>query len=375
MERIRPLLFEKCPGLEQHVDWVPLGEYPTPVEKMAGLCEAEGLCDFYVKRDDLSSPHYGGNKVRKLEFLLAHAKARGHTTQLTFGAAGSNHVLATVIHGERLGIKTVAVMFPQPNAAYVRKNLLLDHAHGAVFVPASSVATVPLAFARGMARGFDSRARRFPYVIPPGGTSIRGCLGYIDGALELKTQVDAGLLPEPEFIFVTLGSSGTAAGLLIGVGLAGLKSTVVPVRVVEKVACNRWILAWHVNRTVDFVNGRCAGAGLRGVRPGDVVLVDEFAGSEYARFTPECIEAVAKARRLDGIKLEGTYTGKTLAGAVDFLHRHGLEGRPSLFWNTYSSADLYPEVEDLDYRVLPEPLQRYFETPLQEEELGCDIHY
>jgi len=371
----RPLLFKRCPGLEGRLDWIPLGDYPTPVEKMTGLCRSEGFRDFYIKRDDLSSPHYGGNKVRKLEFILARAKARGHDCVLTFGAVGSNHVLATVIHGERVGVKTIAVTFPQPNAAYVRKNLLLDHAHGAAFVNAPSEASIPVAFIKAMSAGYDPQNRKFPYVIPPGGSNPRGCLGHVNGALELKGQIDAGLLPKPEFIFVTLGSSGTAAGLILGAQLAGLESRIVPVRVVEKPICNRYYLAFHVNMARRFILRRCPEMKLHTIRATDILLVDDFAGERYAQFTSEGVEAVRKAREMDGIKLDGTYTGKTLAGALDFIHRHGLEKRPCLFWNTFNSADLYPRVKDIDYHRLPPELHQYFEGPMQEEEIGCEVVY
>ena len=371
----RPLLFERLPGLRESVAWVPLGEYPTPVEKMSGLCAAEGLNEFHVKRDDLSSPYYGGNKVRKLEFLLARAQALGHGTVITYGAVGSNHVLATVVHAERLGLKTIALLAPQPNAAYVRKNLLLDYLHGAGFAVAKTMAGIPVAFARGLAGGFDRQSRKFPYVIFPGGSEVWGTLGYIDGCLELAAQVREGLLPEPEYIFVTYGSGSTAAGLIVGVRLAGLRSRVVAVRVVDKVACNRWILGFHVNRAVDFINRHCPGTGLKRVHPREILFIDDFAGPTYARFTPEGMEAVAKANKCDGIKLDGTYTGKTMAGALDFLGRNNLRGRPALFWNTLSSAELWPQVKDLDYHVLPEAFHKYFEEPLQEEEMGCPVVY
>jgi D-cysteine desulfhydrase len=371
----RPLLFEACPGLKGKVDWMPLGEYPTPVAKLSGLCAAEGISGLYVKRDDLSSPYYGGNKVRKLEFILPRAKRRGHDTVITYGAVGSNHVVATVIHGERVGIKTIALLPPQPNAAYVRKNLLLDYAHGAEFAIAGAMSGIPAAFARGMASGFEARRLKFPYVIPPGGSYLWGSLGYVDAALELKEQVDAGQLPEPEFIFATYGSGSTAAGLIAGVQLAGLASRVVSVRVVDKPFCNRWILGYHVNRAVRFIGRHCPGAPVRSVDPREITLIDDFAGPTYARFTPEGLEAVRKARECDGIKLDGTYTGKTLAAALDFIKRNGLEGRPCLFWNTLSSVDLYPSVRDIDYHDLPAGLHRYFTEPLQEEEFGCDIVY
>lgn len=372
--RERPLLFERFGGLEQHVGWMALGDYPTPVERLSGVCAAEGLEELYIKRDDLSSPFYGGNKVRKLEFLLAAARASGHSTVLTFGAVGSNHVAATVIHARRVGMDSIAVLMPQPNAAYVRKNLLLDQANGARFVVTGSALSQPFGFLKGMARGYDRAAGKFPYVIPPGGSNVLGTLGYVDAALELKAQVDEGLLPEPDFLFVTYGSGSTAAGLLLGARLAGLRCEVVPVRVVDRFACNRYILAAHVNGAARFLSRRGAGA-VRGIHPRDMLFIDDFGGPTYARFTPEGMEAVARASECDGIKLEGTYTGKTFAAALDFVHRHGLERRPALFWNTYNSADLYPAVVDVDYHVLPAALHGYFTGPLQEEEMGCPVHY
>jgi 1-aminocyclopropane-1-carboxylate deaminase/D-cysteine desulfhydrase-like pyridoxal-dependent ACC family enzyme len=369
----RPLLFEKYPSLRGKVDWIELGEYPTPVQKMEGLCAEENFCDFYIKRDDLSSPYYGGNKVRKLEFLLAHAKAEGKKATITTGAVGSNHVLANVIHGERLGLETIAVLFPQPNAAYVRKNLLLDYEHGAEFVIGSSMMMLPVDVTRGMIKHFDRESRKFPYFIPPGGSNPRGALGHIDGALELKQQVEEGLLPEPEFIFVTLGSCGTAAGLTLGVQLAGLNSRVIPIRVVEKIVCNSPYLSFHINATVRFLKKRVPNARLSEVRSRDLMLVDDFAGDCYAKFTNACMDAVTLVKLCDGIKLDGTYTGKTMAGALDFVHRYGLEKRPCLFWDTYNSVDLYPTVKDVDYHVLPEEFHKYFETPLQEEEMGRDV--
>ncbi len=345
---------------------MPLGDYPTPVEKMTGTCETTGMRDFYVKRDDLSSPFYGGNKVRKLEFLLAEARAGGHEVLLTFGAVGSNHVLATVIHGERLGMRTVAVLMPQPNAAYVRKNLLLDYAHGAEFVLTGSPLSQVPGFARGMMLGLDARGRKLPYVIPPGGSNVRGTIGYVDAAFELKGQIDAGLLPEPDFIFVAYGSGSTAAGLILGARFAGLRGEVVAVRVVDRIMCNRYLLAGHVNRAARFIGRHCAGLGIRTIHPRDILLIDDFAGPTYASFTREGMDAVQLAGSRDGIVLEGTYTGKTFAAALDFIRRNGLEKRPALFWDSYNSVDLSPTIAGIDYHDLPTGLHPYFQQPLQD---------
>ncbi|MHB8895424.1 MAG: 1-aminocyclopropane-1-carboxylate deaminase/D-cysteine desulfhydrase [Candidatus Geothermincolia bacterium] len=369
----RPLVFKEFPGLRGRVEWLPLGEYPTPVERLSGICEAEGFADFYVKRDDLSSPFYGGNKVRKLEFLLAEAKAHGHETLLTFGAVGSNHVVATVIHGGRLGMRTIAVLMPQHNAAYVRKNLLLDHAHGARFILTSSPAMEPIGFIEGMARGFDRESRKFPYVIPPGGSNVLGTIGYVDAALELKSQIEAGFLPEPDFIFVTYGSGSTAAGLILGARIAGLRAEVVTVRVVDKFMCNRYLLARHVNAASRHIAEHGDGRPIREVHPRDILFVDDFAGPTYAKFTREGMEAVARARECDGIQLEGTYTGKTFAAALDFMKRNGLEKRTALFWNTYNSADLGKTVEGIDYLDLPAGLHKYFEEPVQDDQFMSGV--
>ena len=370
--RTRPLLFEKCPRIAKVQDWIPLGNFPTPIERMKKLGEQEGITNLYVKRDDLSSNIYGGNKVRKLEFLLACAKARRHRALLTFGAAGSNHLLACVIHAERLGIRTIGVIFPQPNAAYVRKNLLLDHLHGAVLVYASSMSRLPFAFAKGLAKGFSIEGGRLPYVIPPGGTNIPGCLGYVEGALELANQIEEGILPQPDFIFITLGSSGTAAGLLVGLKIAGISSRVIAVRVVEKIVCNRHVLAWHANRTAQFISSNCPGIKIQKIKQDELTVIDEFAGERYAKFTKESIDSVKKAKELEGLVLDGTYTGKTLAATLDFIKRNNCQKRISLFINTYNSVDLSESIKNVDYRDLPSPLHRYFETPTQEEELESE---
>ena len=120
-------LFRRYPRLLVYLPWVSLGKWPTPVQRMSKLEQRFDLPAFYVKRDDMSSDVYGGNKVRKLEFSLADALYKGCTRVMTVGAAGSNHVLATAVHGRRLGIRTTALLFDQPCALYVRRNLLMDH--------------------------------------------------------------------------------------------------------------------------------------------------------------------------------------------------------------------------------------------------------
>ncbi|MCD6479174.1 pyridoxal-phosphate dependent enzyme, partial [Candidatus Bathyarchaeota archaeon] len=106
---LKPIIFEEYPGLEK-LPWMELGDFPTPVEHLKCFGEAVGLENLYIKRDDRSSRLYGGNKVRKLEFILADAKERGRRTLITAGAVGSNQVLATGIYGRQLGFRVIGIV-------------------------------------------------------------------------------------------------------------------------------------------------------------------------------------------------------------------------------------------------------------------------
>jgi 1-aminocyclopropane-1-carboxylate deaminase/D-cysteine desulfhydrase-like pyridoxal-dependent ACC family enzyme len=141
MERLP--LFEVYPKLKGMVPWKPIGNFPTPVRKLESLGEHTGISEFYLKNDSQSSALYGGNKVRKLEFLLADALEKEASTVITVGAAGSNHVLATSIFAKKFGMKAVGILFDQPPAAYVRRNLLLNLYFNTEIFYASSMRGVP----------------------------------------------------------------------------------------------------------------------------------------------------------------------------------------------------------------------------------------
>lgn len=365
-------LFRRFPRLGAFLPRVKLGVWPTPVERLSFLERRHGLPPFYVKRDDLSSPHYGGNKVRKLEFTLADALRQGCRVVMTMGAAGSNHVLATAIHGRRLGLKTVALLFDQPCAEYVRRNLLLDARFGVQFRWASSIPLVPVAYLRERIYHLGMGER--VYWLGPGGSSVLGCLGYVNAGLEIAEQVERGLLPEPGIVVTAMGTHGTAAGLWVGLKLAGLGSRVVGVGVVETAYCNPFLWARLANRVARLLEGMDESIRVPRARPSGLLFVGDQLGRGYAHLTREDVQAVREAYELEGLKLEGTYTGKALAGAL----RLGSDGagKPVLFVNTYNSADLSHLIEGVDYRVLPQPFHRFFTAPLREleEELACPVH-
>lgn len=323
--------------------WVPLGSFPTPVEPLEGLSRALGS-ECWIKRDDRSSAAYGGNKVRKLELLLGRALARGRETVVTLGAYGSHHALATTVHARALGLEVELALYPQPITPHVLDDLLLDHALGARLTRIPHPALGPLATAT-----LAARARRGE-VVPPGGSSGLGTVGYVEAALELERQVAAGALPEPDAIVVAAGTCGTAAGLALGLELAGLHRTrVIGVRVVPASIANRMLLA-QLDRVARRVL-REAGARLPSRRASPVRLDTEELGAGYGVETEAGRDAVRRFGDL-GVELEGTYTGKAAAAFLR-LAAGELRGQRLLFWHTYSSVDLTPRLRGLAPGALP----------------------
>jgi D-cysteine desulfhydrase len=358
-------LFRDYPRLLASIPWVSLGDWPTPLERLNNLERRHGLPPFFVKRDDLSSHIYGGNKVRKLEFSLADALRKGCDTVMTIGAAGSNHVLATTLHGRRLGLGTTALLFDQPNAPYVKRNLLMDFASGARMVWTRSIPLVPAAYVAERVASLV-RGERL-YWLGPGGSSTVGCIGYVNAGMELGEQVREGIIPEPDYVVTAMGTHGTAAGLWLGLRLAGLRSRLVAVAVVETPYCNQRLWARLVNRTADMLNHLDPGMQAPRARPSDLIYIDDMLGRGYAHLTPEDVRAVQEAEEFEGLMLEGTYTGKALAGAIA-MGKELRGGESILFLNTYNSTDLSPRIKDLDYHLLPKPFHRFFEKPYRELE-------
>jgi len=289
-------LAARYPGLASfpHVD---LGVRPTPVEEH----RIDGL-RILVKRDDLSAPGYGGNKVRALEFLLARPARR----VLTISTAGAHHAYATARYAATLGLETTAVLVRQGPRGPTRDAL---EALGTKCVEVNGPVGAAVALAR--------RWRPGTLFVPPGGMTAHGALGYLVAALEFD--------PVPERIYVPLGTGTTVSGLLAGLMLRRARCEVVGVRVADAIA--GWpVLLWRrAFGALALVRGHHT--SLPGVRPRDVRLRVIAATGEYGEATPEAVAAVKAARPL---VLEPTYTGKALAvllserdDGAGFLHTYG----------------------------------------------------
>lgn len=326
------LLARRFPRLSM-LPHVPLAQ-ATPVEPLDDL--DGGHAELWIKRDDLTSELYGGNKVRKLEFLLGEARSRGCDTLVTAGAWGSHHVLATTLFGTKWGFDVRAVMVPQPLTPHAEANLRVALGAGLEPRPVRRWVAVPPTMAALTAS--LRRAGKRVYPVAYGGSSPVGALGFVEAGLELAAQIDAGRCPEPDAVYVALGSGGTAVGLALGLAAAGLTTKVVAVRVTPRIVCNQAVVTFLLRATLRKL--RRADPSFPAV--GDAALAHlVIDGSLYAGYGE--VDQVAERTQAEaeraGLHVDPTYTARALAAMLRDA-RQGEEGRRLLFWSTLSSADL-----------------------------------
>ncbi len=349
------------PALRGRLPRAHLTQLPTRVQRLDRLAASLAADALWVKRDDESGTLYGGNKPRKLEFLLGDALARGKRSVITSGGIGTHHGLATAICARRVGLRTILLLLKQPVTEHVRRCLLLDHAAGAELHYA---ATVPSLAWRGLGVCAGELARgQLPYIIPTGGTSARGTIGYVNAALELREQIAAGALPDPDWIFVPMGSGGTVAGLVLGAKLARLRGRVVAVLVSDIFPPSAAQLSRLATKTLDLLRRYDAHIPPVTVTRDDFRILRDYVGPGYGAPTEGGRRARDTLQQLEGIHLETTYTAKCLAAMLNAVRTAACRGTV-LFWNTYSSVDAAAHLGPLpDFRNLPEALHEFFIGP------------
>ncbi len=362
-------LFRKFPALAARLPHVPLGLFPTPVEKVDPLGSALGLDRFYMKRDDLSGVVYGGNKVRMLEFLLGGALRANAKEVVTVGYAGSNHALALAIYANGLNLKCSSYLLPQANAHYVRRNLLACHYHHARLHACGNYLSLGWGLLGGLIRATVQNGT-LPSFIGPGGSSPLGIAGYINAAFELKEQIDAGLLPEPDRIYVPLGSMGTTIGLMLGLKIAGVRSRVIAVRVLEEILASPWLLRRRYRATSAFLHRLDPSFPKLDYPRESLEIRNDCLGDGYAQFTAKDVESARLMREHGGIIMNGTYSAKAFSALVDDARKGVVKDKTILFWNTYNSRDLSSLAAGLDFHVLPRGFHRYFEEDVQPLDKG-----
>jgi D-cysteine desulfhydrase len=310
------------------------GSYPTPLRKLEAL--SDEAHEIWVKDDGQSGRLYGGNKVRKLERLLALAQRNGAKRLLTLGAAGSHHVLATCLFGRSLGLSTRAILSPQPWSRHAEATLRAGLNAGLSAAPAAS-GVAALARFRGERQAGD-------FIIGPGGLGLEGTWSYRLAVDELRNQLARTDVAQFDGIFVAAGSGSTAAGLLAGVLETNVAKRVVAVQVTPNPALRSLILGqalyalWRRGRSVPPI------AAWRALE-----IEERFVGQGYGHAI-EAGNSASKLARSFGLELEPTYTAKAFAAVVERARRvdpvtdrrkHRLHRRRTyLYWHTLSAVPL-----------------------------------
>jgi D-cysteine desulfhydrase len=331
-------LFDAFPALAARLPRLALAELPTPVQRLAALEARAPGAALWIKRDDLCSPVFGGNKTRKLELILGALRRDGRERVMTFGFAGSNHAAATAIFCARAGISCALLLMPQPMAAADRVNLLAARAAGAEL---RLYPSLPRLVAGGVAYRLRRAGRRGPIpMIAAGGSGPEGNAAYAGAALELGAQIGAGLLPAPDEIHVAGGSLGTAAGLAVGLAAAGLPTRVVATRAVDERLAGAAALAREIRRAARFL--RRIDPSFPRIAAPAVRLDGGWLGPGYALPSPAGEAAARLLLEAEGIGLDTTYTAKAFARFLAAARAPESRGRALLFWHTGNAADLAP---------------------------------
>lgn len=318
------LLHQRWPGLR--LGHAALGSGPSPVRKLDGLVAG---VDLWLKDESVfGDGAWGGNKVRKLEWILPEATRRGTRTLFTVGGIGTHWGLACALYGREHGLRTVLGLVDQPVDDHVREQLARLEASGADLHRYATVRRLKLAAPWLIAS--NVRGGRLPWYLPAGGSNAVGTLGYVETALEIAAQVQSGDLPEPGCVVTAIGSGGTAAGLALGFRLAGLQTRVFGAVVNDAFPLDAPVIARLANATGDLLRSRGA-TDVPTIAAADLSTADDWLGTTYGDPTPASNEMVALGRDL-GLDLEPVYTGKALAAIRDLA---GSLPGPVLWLNTH----------------------------------------
>lgn len=301
---------------------ISLGAFPTPIRQVH-LPDGN---HFWVKDDGVCSDLYGGNKVRKLQYLLADAKAKGTRRLVVHGDIDSHTVHACCVFGRLAGFEVDAVVFPHAGQSF-DSPVLTDLANKGVRVHRKKTMLMAVLWAQilGWCKG--------SYLVPLGASTPLSTLGYVDAALELIEQVRQGFLPQPTRIYIPFATGGSVAGLLIGLALAGVDTRVVAVQTVDRIIANRNRLECLVKRTLPFVESkdRMFDRCMERLE----IIDSNFLGKGY-RDVPVAVATAVKTAEQHKLLLEPVFSGKALAALLDQVSRAG--DQELLFWNTHDQS-------------------------------------
>ena len=350
----KPVLFRNYPDLEDHLNWLDLGLGEAPVHRLKNLPHD----NLWVKRDDLTSKEMGGNKVRRLEFILAEAVKQKQSHIITLGGIGSNHCLAVAKHCRKLGLRNTLCLFHQPISKNVLNTLKLFHLNGADIVYSGSMWKAIFDFYLRLKIKYPGAC-----FVASGGASTFGILGAINAAMELKEQVDRGESPEPDYIFCPTASNGGMAGLILGCQLSGLKSRVLGVRTggarLGPIPLNTpGTITGMMHKSIRFLKGKSN--MIPDIKIPIPELIENYCGAGYGYPTESGNRATQLFLEKESIKLEPVYTAKTCAALLNLMNSDRFKNKMLLYWHTYHSLNLSEESSDVNTVELPLEIQYLF---------------
>ena len=321
---------------------IPLTTLPTACNKMPRLKAALAGPEIYIKRDDVMELAHGGNKTRKLEYVLADALKKGADCVITEGGVQSNHVRQTVPGAAKTGFEShVVLSVPSPEKKKEHMsvgNYLMDVIMGAKVYLAEDGRR---AVVQKVKKDLISAGKK-PYVIPAGASNGVGSLGYVNAARELIGQWRQMKI-NPSHICVATGSCGTQAGLLMGLRYFGnTKTKVVGVSVASSSESVKRRIRRVLNQICDEID---VDKGF--IKDEDIIVSDEYVGEAYAYPSEEGIAAIKLVGRLEGVLLDPIYTGKAMAGLIDFVKNKKLEKpKDVVFLHTGGAPALHAYASD-----------------------------
>ncbi len=344
----------RFPTLGERLPRMRLGSLPTPVRAVDVQLDS-GIRQLSVKCDDLTGIIYGGNKVRKLEYIFPSARDKKCRRLATFGAVGSNSALATALYARQAGFECSCFLMHQAKTAQIPATLNMHIQNDTELVRYGGSYHKRVQTLRDHLWGKDA------WVLPLGGSSWRGTVGFVAAGLELAAQIAAGEISKPDRIYVGTGTMGTAIGIALGFAIAELDIEVHAVRASDSAITNEHLMQNLAEKTVLMMHR------LDDSFPADLAsrinirLRNNYFGEGYAHSTPEAEDAIVFAKEQLDVRLESTYTGKAMAALLADLRKAETEALNILFWNTYYAMPVtVPTDHPLDESALPEEFLRYF---------------
>jgi D-cysteine desulfhydrase len=323
---------------------IPLGNIPTPIQKLERLSKELGV-ELYVKRDDMTGIELSGNKVRKLEFLMAEALEKGADTVVTCGGIQSNHCRATAAACVKLGLNCHLILRGKTPSPPYDGNLLLDHLFGAeyTFMERPEYTKNEEVDFMDVMETLRAKGGK-PFYIPVGGSIAMGSWGYVRAFEEIIEQLETLGIKKAHLVVAT-GSGGTQTGLVLGRALTKRPEF----KITGIIVCDTIEYFKEQNRkilrdAVDIFNLTIE------IEHEEIDLIDGYIGPGYALPYPELMETIKMAARKEAIILDPVYTGKAFHGLISEIQKGGFPmDDPIVFIHTGGAFGLFPQKDVLEF--------------------------